>query len=91
MQSLKFLGKPAPDKVQGDDMYFVLKRSEHLEGAIKEAAKLLETDLTEWPKSAKEEGARWASTYRGLEPEMVGLEEELEIVAFLLRKTIGEK
>lgn len=79
MDSLKYLGKPAPSIVASD---CVDNKSEvilHLEGALKEAKELLKTHTTNWSSdtmskyhSFKDYGSR-----------------EL-FIAFLIAKTLGE-
>lgn len=87
MQTLKFLGKPAPlsgqieTKANGHVIRYL--REEHLEGAIKEAEKvLLAPHISGKLADIWKEWNGSLNTFRGTRH---------KFVAFLLRKTIGDK
>lgn len=86
MEGLKFLGKPAPKLVLdsiGDDG--TKERCEHLEGAIKEAAYLMES---RWSVFEEKKYLEWAAQNHKEQDLSKTL---FEYMAFLLRRTIGDK
>lgn len=98
MNQLKYLGKPAPywdnvkcqcSKCYSEEISCDC-RADHLEGAIKEAWELLKIHSSSWPHDVWAYAEQWdAETYGGLVP---WKEERVkDFVAFLLRKTIGNK
>lgn len=96
MEGLKFLGKPAPEYIgccgngeycnerAGDKDCPCEAKIESLEGAIKEAAELLEKSILEKPIP---EFKKWAKTNPA---QAINLRNRPgQFVAFLLRKTLG--